>query len=372
MSEKEKFYNQFIQDISGPSGEIIRSIINLIDFSVIILNFDGIILEANNGAARLYGCESRKELIGQNLYTSNANVSPEENIKHVNKIKTHPYEKFGGIFTLRKKDGNTVLADVRIGVLIKSGNPVGMCAVSTVVTDSNVTEQKLKRSRDRIRDLSKHIELIGEKQKADLAREFHDELGPLMSTMRHSLGRLEYKLDKKFTNRDDAISNNIAEIDGLINSTVQSMRRISAALRPAVLDDFGLVAAIEWQAKKFQESTGIKYKLSLDSELTFESPELETALFRIFQEALTNVSRHAQASMIWIILVRKGKALQLEVRDNGKGITHEQINSPDSFGIIGMQERARSFGGKVKIYKRPTRGTTLSVIIPLHAEAYNV
>ena len=136
-------------------------------------------------------------------------------------------------------------------------------------------------------------------------------------------------------------------------------------LRPALLDQLGLVAAIEWQSEDFQKRTGIACKLTIDPEITIENTELATTIFRIFQEALTNITRHAHASRISVALRQTGNSVSLSVKDNGIGITEDNIANPKSFGIIGMKERVSDWGGNIDISGRRGKGTTVKVHIPL-------
>jgi len=157
----------------------------------------------------------------------------------------------------------------------------------------------------------------------------------------------------------------------LIDMTIQTVKRISAELRPGLLDDLGLAVAIEWQAEEFQNRTGIKCEITLAPKDIILDQDRSTAIFRIFQETLTNVARHANATMIKVSLKEAEGKLVLKVRDNGIGITQEQISAPKSFGLIGMQERAHFWGGNVKISGIRNKGTTVTVSIPLDKKGEN-
>ncbi len=151
----------------------------------------------------------------------------------------------------------------------------------------------------------------------------------------------------------------------LIDKTIQRIKRISAELRPGLLDYLGLPAAIEWEGEEFQNRTGIKCEVNIDSEDIIMEQDRSTAIFRIFQETLTNTARHANAKKIKVSLKEKAGRLELRVRDNGKGITEKQISDPKSFGLIGMRERAQFLGGEVKIRGVQDKGTTITTTVPL-------
>jgi len=154
-------------------------------------------------------------------------------------------------------------------------------------------------------------------------------------------------------------------MSNLIDTTVQSVQRISSELRPGLLDDLGLSAAVEWQADEFQNRTGIQCETISDPEDIALDQALSTAIFRIFQEALTNIARHANATRVEVILKKKSGKVELTVRDDGKGITEKQISDARSFGLIGMRERVHSFRGDLTITGTSNEGTSVKVSIPL-------
>jgi signal transduction histidine kinase len=172
-------------------------------------------------------------------------------------------------------------------------------------------------------------------------------------------------LDKRLPKDQETLRNKTAAMAQLIDQGVETVQRISSELRPGLLDEIGISAAIEWQAKEFTERTGIKHTLTVVPESIVLASEHSTAIFRIFQGALTNVMRHADATKVDISLIEKDDELTLTVADNGKGISPEEISDSKSLGLLGMQERARYFGGKVEISGVRDKGTTVAVRIPL-------
>ena len=151
----------------------------------------------------------------------------------------------------------------------------------------------------------------------------------------------------------------------LIDVTIKAVKRISTDLRPGLLDDLGLVAAMEWEADEFQKRTGIKCDVTIEVGDVHLEEEKRTAIFRIFQETLTNIARHAEASRARVYLRKRVKSLDLEVRDNGKGIQDEQISDPKAFGLLGIRERVQYMGGELRIGGEPNKGTRVLVKIPL-------
>jgi len=154
----------------------------------------------------------------------------------------------------------------------------------------------------------------------------------------------------------------------LVDMTIQNVKRISTELRPGLLDDFGLVAAIEWQTGEFQKLTGIRTEISPKPKDVVLNRDRSTMLFRVLQELLTNIARHADATKVKVSLVEEADKIALKVKDNGGGITREQISDPRAFGILGIRERVHYWQGEFKISGVPGKGTTAVVTIPLANE----
>jgi signal transduction histidine kinase len=212
--------------------------------------------------------------------------------------------------------------------------------------------------------LSLRLELAREEERARLARELHDELGQVLTSLKLEFMWLVDELKKADPKPGIQLVNKLQSLIGLIEVSIQSVRQISGDLRPAVLDHLGLSEAIQWEATRFQARTGVRCRVS--SQLTHEPADRTRALalFRILQEALTNVVRHAHAGAVQITLTERGRTLMLIVKDNGRGITKSELSSADAIGLLGMSERARLLGGRVTITGAPGRGTTVTVVVP--------
>lgn len=229
------------------------------------------------------------------------------------------------------------------------------------VTERKQVEGALRESREQLRNLSLHVEALREEDRTTIAREIHDELGQALTALKIDVSWLK----KHVTAESTALLNKIAVMEDLIDSTLQSVKRISTQLRPGLLDDLGLSAAIEWQTGEFQQRTDIRCDVRIDPAEIIVNTMLSTAVFRIFQEALTNVVRHAQATHVQVVLTKDADTLMLDVRDNGIGITTAQIANPKSFGLIGIRERVQFLGGQVTFQGSPNEGTTVTVTVPL-------
>src|SRR4051812_30214686 len=222
--------------------------------------------------------------------------------------------------------------------------------------------ERLKESEDKLRRLAAHLISVREEERAHIAREIHDELGQGLTGLKMEVTWLAKRLrEKPLIEKTDSMCK-------LIDTTVQTVRKIATGLRPEMLDDMGLIAAVGWQAKEFQKRTGIRCRAKLPPEVKFDM-DISTTMFRIFQEILTNVARHSRATRVDIELLAGEDRIALEVVDNGVGITDSDVSGKKSLGLLGMHERALLFGGDVKITGTPGHGTRVSVSIPMKQKA---
>ena len=244
------------------------------------------------------------------------------------------------------------------------GEIIGVVASIRDITNRKKAEKKLKSSQEQLRNLAAHLQSAREQERAGIAREIHDELGQTLTALKMDLRWLE----KRIPDKPDILDDKIIGMQDLIHKTIQDVKRISSELRPGMLDDLGLVPALEWQLSNFQERTGIRCNLTIDTEEIRFDNDVSTALFRIFQETLTNVVRHAQATKVIASLGVKNGNMTMKVKDNGQGITESELQNPKSFGLIGIKERVQFMHGKVKIKGVQGKGTTVEVLIPMKSQ----
>jgi PAS domain S-box-containing protein len=245
------------------------------------------------------------------------------------------------------------------------GNFKGSIAVLTDITERRRFEEELKRSQEDLRKLSRHLHFVRERESKRISREIHDELGQALTALKMELTWISNNLPLTHE-LHRLVSNKAKSMSSLVDSTIKKVQRIASELRPGVLDDLGLVPAIEWLGQDFQNRTKIKCLTNLASFDYELDPECSTAVFRILQEALTNVTRHARASRVRVSLKEKKAKLGLKIRDNGRGIADKDVLSPDSLGLVGMRERLRPFQGDVRIQGIPDKGTTLAINLPIN------
>jgi PAS domain S-box-containing protein len=223
------------------------------------------------------------------------------------------------------------------------------------------SERETEKSREELRHLSEHLQQIREQDRTHIAREVHDQLGQSLSALTIDLSRLKDRLPQE----DSWLKEQVQSIEKQVGITMQSVREICRQLRPPVFDDFGLKAAIRWFLRDFQERTGISCSVKIDEEMPDHDKGLDLVILRIFQEAMTNILRHAEATQVQVTLKRHSKNLVLRIQDNGKGISYEQTTNPLSLGILGIKERVRFWGGKSLFVGSPSRGTTMSISVPI-------
>lgn len=242
---------------------------------------------------------------------------------------------------------------------------VPLSSQQLIILLRNITELKraeeLRVSNEQLRNLSIHLEDVRENERAHIAGEIHDELGQQLTGLRFDLGWI----GKRLPDSEPELTARVGAMAQLVDRTIKTVRRIALELRPRMLDDLGLVAAIEWQVSEFQERTAIPCSFRVSSSELVVEQRRATAVFRILQEALTNIIRHAEATRVEVFLSESNGMLVLKINDNGKGISKDEVRGKSSFGIMGMHERAREWGGSVTFTGQPGHGTNILVIIPL-------
>jgi PAS domain S-box-containing protein len=265
-------------------------------------------------------------------------------------------------YRYKKSDGNFLYFFDR-GLIIRDekGKAIRMIGSMEDVTDRMKTEKELKESYKEVRELTNHLQNIREEERTHMAREIHDELGQQLTVMKMDVSWLAGKLK----NTDDVVNNRVKELIQLLDNTVKTVRRISSELRPSLLDDLGLIAAIEWHLKDFERRVAIKTLLTAPEKEISLPDKTKTALFRIFQESLTNVARHAEANKIDVTIENVNGHCILTITDDGKGFDEYKTADKKTLGILGMKERTAMIGGSYEIHSNPGKGTTVKVDVPL-------
>jgi len=251
------------------------------------------------------------------------------------------------------------LLDMWLSISVYSDKKDFFYVVFDVITERKFAEEKNMQSYEQLTQLYKHLSEVREEERAYISREIHDELGQALTALKIDLS---WTLEQSFLK--PGVSRKIETMLQVVNNTIKNVQRISSDLRPGMLDDLGLAPAIEWYADEFEKRTGVKCSLDLE-EVQLDDPKKNLAMFRILQEALTNVIRHAKAENVDIKLCIQEEEVHLTVYDDGIGMPKEKMDSRDSLGLRGMSERIRQFHGRFEIASQINEGTTLNITIPI-------
>ncbi len=364
------------------SDERFRLLVSSVkDYAIFMLDPTGQVISWNEGAERIKGYK-KEEIIGRNIsifYTAEElqRGAPQNNLS-----QAREYGRFEIEGERVRKDGSGFWANVVLNAIYDTkGELMGFAKVTRDITERKKLELQLQQFNEEleeqvkkktaeltdsyqdIRQLASHLQDVREEERAGIAREIHDELGQQLTGLKMDLSWIA----KRKTVQDDIEARQKAVIIlNLLDTAIKTVRKIATDLRPSILDDLGLIAAIDWQSKEFGRRSGISTEfISTMPEVRYSSG-IAIGLFRICQESLTNVARHAEASKICISLQEHDKYnILLKIEDNGKGFEVRQIGDKKTLGLLGMRERTLMMGGEFRIESDPGNGTTLFVTVPL-------
>ncbi len=283
-----------------------------------------------------------------------------------NPAQEAPERVFQLEYRFRHRLGHYVwMRDLGVTLGDERSEPLRKVGVFRDITMDRDARERLKVSERQLRALSAHLENLREQERTRISREIHDQLGQILTALKIDLRWLEAHSGTAESPVGGAWLDRLVAASALVDETIGAVQRISAELRPSVLDKLGLGAALGYEAKRFAQRTGVHCEVRLLGPVESIPAEVSTVLFRVFQEALTNVARHAQASNVDVLLARRGASLDLEIRDDGRGIPEDQLAQSDSLGLVGMRERLAALGGTLRIERRQPSGTELLMALPL-------
>jgi PAS domain S-box-containing protein len=261
-------------------------------------------------------------------------------------------------------DGRVVWAEHRrVAIVDATGRVIAIEGIARDVTDEVQGRLRLQESERQLRELAARVLSAREEERTAVARELHDELGQTMTAIKLELNRAVTAFAREHLRLE--LVDRLQSLAGMVDIGLATVKRIATNLRPPTLDHLGLPAAIEWEASSFGTRTGLRCVVAIEQDHTALSSDQQTAVFRIFQEALTNVVRHAHASAVRVTLSESDTLFTMQVRDTGAGISAEALADPRAIGLLGMRERAALIGGTLVITGRQGRGTTVSVRVPI-------
>lgn len=351
------------------ASEVMRrqaDIINQIQEAVISIDLNGYVMSWNTGAEKMLGYPV-KEALGKHI----SFIYPVEDREFLEREVIGPVKAKGTYqVEVHRRTKSGALRFVQLSLTLlrdDTDSPVGIIGYSMDITDRKLGEEALLNSRNQLAALAVRLESVREEERTRIALEVHDVLGQALTGLKLDVAWAHKRITESIVPAQHAaVLARLASARELLDSTIQSVRDIATTLRPGVLDELGLEAAVEWQAREFQHRTGIVCDTTIWPRNMVLEPEQSTALFRIFQEILTNVARHAQATNVYIRLEQSGEHVSLQVGDNGRGISGVEQSGPEAFGLLGMRLRAQQQGGSFDIQGISGTGTTVTVLIPLY------
>jgi PAS domain S-box-containing protein len=325
-----------------------------------LLRENAYLAECNDAFARMYGRHRAEDIIGSRfgdlteISQPPTDVSLEALIGNNYRLRNWPTE------VVTRDHNRKYLSTSLLGIVV-NGMLLRVWSVQTDQSEQRRFADGLAESHQRLRALSAHLQSVREQERAELARELHDSLGQSLTSIKFALSGLQRTLESESSHSGTIVVQRFTEINELLGNTIDAVKAISTELRPGVLDQFGLPAAIEWQCREFSRRSKIACESKVPRHKLMLSAEASTALFRVLQEALTNIALHSKATKAAIVLSAAKPGASLTVSDNGRGITPDEIKAPDSLGLLGMRERVETIGGKFSIDGKPGQGTVIRV-----------
>lgn len=342
------------------NAEKCSAVIAAIADGILLLDTDGIVFDCNPSAERILG-QCKETLAGKSFEKISANFIREDG-------SPFPREELPPIVTLETgqscadvvmglpKQESVIWVKLDCKVLFSKRHPFAIMVSFADISERKRQQEELQHSYSALRELSFRLEHAREVERANIAREIHDELGSTLTSIKFDLSWATEK------NGDRA---RFEEIFRGLDAAIRSVKKICTSLRPSILDDLGLLAALEWQLQQFGRKTGIRCRLETGGSEPELPQDVATGIFRIFQETLTNVARHAEASSVLVEFHSNDKDILLTVTDDGKGIDSKKSSGSKSLGIVGMTERAQALGGALSVRPARPTGTRVKLSVPL-------
>jgi len=318
---------------------------------------NGIIIECNETEAKMLGYK-KEEIIGKPITYFMTEESKKAQAEFFPNIEKYSFIQVERDFI--RKDGSVFTASLNVYVEVdEKGNFVKTKTIGRDITYRKQIEEELRKSREALRKLSVYLQNIRENERKEIAKEIHDELGQSLTALKLSLSWIKKRVEDEFLNKkfDETLT--------IVNALIKQVQNISNRLRPSLIDYLTLEDAIMWQVKEFERNTSIVCNVDIAEHGIKLSKNVSLTLFRIFQEALTNIARHANATEVDIKMFRSEASILLIIKDNGIGISDEKIKSPESFGLMAMRERAYSINATLDIHRSYEGGTEIIISVPV-------
>ncbi len=318
---------------------------------------NGIIIDCNETEARMLGYK-KEEIIGKPIIYFMTEESKKAQAEFFPNIEKYSFVQVERDFV--RRDGSVFTASLNVYVEVdEKGNFVRTKTIGRDITYRKKIEEELRKSKEALRKLSVYLQNARENERREIAKEIHDELGQSLTALKLSLSWIKKRIF------DESLKAKLDESISIVNALIREVQNISNRLRPSLIDYLNLQDAIKWQIKEYSRNTSLTFNLDLTDDSLDLSKEVSLALFRIFQEALTNIARHSNATEVNVKIFKSNGSILLSVKDNGVGISEEKIKSPDSFGLMAMRERAYSINGTIDIRRASEGGTEVIISVPI-------
>ena len=316
-------------------------------------------IAVNNAALEHYGY-TREEFMQLN----SMHIRPEEELeRYLAFTRTDITESYQGIWQHRKKSGEIILVEVHAHDVTYNNQIVRLVLINDV-TEKLKIEKKLQETLAETRRLAESLQVVREEERTSMAREIHDHLGQMLTVLRLEISMIKSKLQPD----DTILKEKLEGAIGTTNEVIATVRKIASRLRPGLLDDMGLAAALEWQCREFRKSTGLPgsfVEKNMEGVTDKIDKSVATAMFRLYQEALTNIIKYAEATRVESSLVYDDGVMTLSISDNGKGFDPEAVKEKKTLGLLGMKERVLIMNGEFELKTQPGSGTIITVKVKL-------
>jgi PAS domain S-box-containing protein len=348
------------------SEEINRLIMSSSLNAIVCMDLAGNIIFWNLQAEKVFGWE-KEEIIGRPLADTIVPAAYRERHKKgmQHYLKTGQGPLLNKLVEITAINKNGVEFPVELAIIpVKDNGNEFFCSFIQDITERKKSEEKIKQSHEQLRQLASHLQDVREEEQKRIAREVHDELGQQITGLKMDVAWIR----KKIAGHTESVSiqEKLKEMTTLLDSAVKTIRKIASELRPSILDDMGLIAALEWQTLEFQKRFSIPVVFKSSARQIELDPTIATNLFRLYQESLTNIARHAEAKNVSAELDVHKKQVTLSITDDGKGFEVGESDDKKTLGLLGMKERVLMMNGELEIVSKPGKGTTIIIKVPIH------
>jgi two-component system, NarL family, sensor histidine kinase UhpB len=345
------------------SEERFRSVFDQAPVGAAIVSLEYRFMRVNNALCRITGY-SNEELLARGFPEITHPDDLAADVALARRLVAGEIDRYSLDKRYIRRTGEPVWVRLSVGLIRdESNNPAYFLPLVEDISERKQTETEMRGMHEKLRSLAIHLLSAREEERRKIAQEIHDELGQSLTAMKMDLRWVE----KRLPPGTEVLREKLRGLVGMADQTISMVQRIAGEIRPRMLDDLGLAAALEWLGKDFQRGTGVSCDVTTDFPESIVGGNAASTLYRIVQEALTNVARHSAAHRVSVQLMKNGASMELRVEDDGVGITQDQIASPKSYGLLGIRERTQGLAGSILISGEKNRGTTVVVSVPLPA-----